>query len=111
CTHPQLPPLEAEPLRENIRSRSYHDIEPEEFSRYPERAMNCSYAVIRSAKHSRKYRHDLLLKRGPHDQCDHQQVQKQHGCLADPVGFVALLFREQAACKKCYSHENLHDQI
>jgi hypothetical protein len=27
------------------------------------------------------------------------------------MGFVALLSREQAACKECYSHKNLHDQV
>ena len=102
---------ETQPLRKKVRASHNDDIESERLGRYTYERVCHSHGVVRSMKDLRKFRHQLLVKRRPHHQSDHQEIDEQHCRLTDAVSSVPLLFREKHASDQSCSHDELHDEV
>jgi hypothetical protein len=62
-------------------------------------------------KDLRKRRPQLLVKRRPHHQSDHQEIDEHHRCLTNAMSSEPLLFREKHARDQRCSHDELHDEV
>jgi len=103
--------FEPQPLWKDVRASHKGDVESQEFSRYPQNRMYCRGLVIPFMENLGQRWPHLLLKRRPHHQADHQQVQEKHRRLAYTMSPVTLLPRENGSRSERHSHDDLHDEV
>src|ERR1700676_5156892 len=103
--------FEPQPQRKNVGTGHCDNIEPQKLSHYAQNRVYCRGLVIPFMENLGQRWLHLLLKRRPHHQSDHQQVQEKHRRLAYTMSPVAPPPRENSSESERYSHDDLHDEV